>query len=1269
MHDPTEPDLPTTSPIKKGDPFDVGFYTTSSLTTGVAIHSNTNRWEQDKRGQFTGITVKDEGTNEGTEDTITSLNFTGDGVSVTRADNSDEVNVAVTGGSGGSSETAEQIKSKLETLSGPDRLAGSAVKDAQFISQETTPTDLTPYVNGQVLRVQPPPTDDNPDPEGEWLEIRGADAGKLHSFGADFVADPANPAENTLIIGSQLSYGVSFTTSRFGNLYTADRGKPYTASNAPVRSMIIELTVTRLPSTGVPLAFSSSLTCTIPKSDLASAPNSIWGRYYDGPPGSGDEVDTVEMVKSADNPAHTYHTYTEKTGSSVTAVITDILSIKYFNLFTASPQTSDQTSNPLELHSPKATVEIDPPAAEWARVGQPRPIGAVPSQRFTVQRTQRNITVGNYRLIDKSSDISNIPIIGGLYGKAELEDGSIFYGAISVPTLSQTSTNTIKFYRIANNSDNTDYALHEVTPDTGVTIPTDFPLSGYLMRETHDHKVLVIGGRTDTSNRNHNNHSMFVLSVNPTTNKITNIRKLNSTINVASDAQLNSISAESLSLFKNTSGDFFILYYANLTGARDEHHYNFYKLVIAEQSDTLISLISVGSNASGFTNSTLGTPNSYQRGVIADMIEKTNHSYAFLFMINTQGRSVYIGIKVKNSDLTTTNGTFGRYTDTNQNVFTSYLLNTNSRFLDGTTFVGGYRYEKIDVTLTDEDGDQDTFRNEFIGTITRTLLATLPQYRDDRPTPTLRNYGQYAYTDNSTGDIKVILTRSVFGGDTNYDGIKITAEIVFPVTGDIQTVISRRLLDSATFDTANAVFIRDELKSLTGDNKLSVNDLKDDNFRRVSTLPAESSSSEGEWVYVPADYTASNGVNITPQSFAGTELDPATDSDAAAGIGSRGWYAKADAGFTFGEIHPPLPDDFVLISDQRVYVKRNTQTNLSKLHLGTTEYTLTRTAQAAGTKLNSNPAYASHLPDVDYYTISGGLPDEDWDDLRFETTTAGTFIPAGATITKGLYEFKNNDWSRAGFYAPPLDPSKPFKIAVEEDRPGTRADKNLAFVASGSTFTNTSPFPHVLRLTYNNGSTDTGTYQRWTIFVDLEGGQPSKTPSRLKIGSVYYSFSYFETDAGQAVYRTPVVATAQRVASARTVNAMNVQWDDGEWAGQTGETSVLKTINKETLESLSNALKAVHSPPFNPKLGQRIEMLNDLSISGGAVMTAKHGTGGPFIGYAKASIVTAGAYGTLVPDNENFVGLQSFANQASAGMRQIPLPLLQRPVIQQILLA
>ena len=50
--------------------------------------------------------------------------------------------------------------------------------------------------------------------------------------------------------------------------------------------------------------------------------------------------------------------------------------------------------------------------------------------------------------------------------------------------------------------------------------------------------------------------------------------------------------------------------------------------------------------------------------------------------------------------------------------------------------------------------------------------------------------------------------------------------------------------------------------------------------RRVSTLPSESSSLEGEQCYLTANYTKDNGINITPQLFAGTELDSVTNSDA-----------------------------------------------------------------------------------------------------------------------------------------------------------------------------------------------------------------------------------------------------------------------------------------------------------------------------------------------------------------------------------------------------
>ena len=593
--------------------------------------------------------------------------------------------------------------------------------------------------------------------------------------------------------------------------------------------------------------------------------------------------------------------------------------------------------------------------------------------------------------------------------------------------------------------------------------------------------------------------------------------------------------------------------------------------------------------------------------------------------------------------------------------------------------------------------------------------------------------------------------------------------------------------------------------------------------RRVTELPAEASSLDRETVYLTADYTKSTGINITPQLFAGTELDSVTNPDAPSGIGTQGWYRKSDAGFTFGEINPDLPSDFILISDKRIYVADDTQTNLAKIFLGTTEYTLTRVDQT-NTKLFSSPGPAGpNNPLVDYYTIGGtGLPASgDWDDLRFETvgvtqgivrdsakdittnrrgkltisgttlwvergtgqrsgqllayntstrardsnkdisissgdvqaiisdsttlwwydsqayqfrepntfgayntttlardsskdiiisrtgnytcgtlyentifmtdgstayafnksdgsrdsskdisigsgswtdctndgttlwfidntsnyarayvastrardsgkdinlgsggwygvanngtnlwfsfyefdseTTTSTYalraytlpstlppetIPPLINIPKGNYENRNTDWAKSEFDAPEVQSDKDFKIAVEEQRPGTRQDQNLAFVASGSTFTTTNPFPGIIRITYNNLSTDTDTYQRYTVFVPLDGFEDSKAPHLLKIGSVNYALSYLETETNQAVYRSSVVKSTERIASASTISAMNVQALDNSWFGETGGGKFLKTINKHDLSTFTNSIQGVHALPGSPHEGR-----------------------------------------------------------------------------------
>ena len=231
-----------------------------------------------------------------------------------------------------------------------DALAGGDGGGGQTLTALVAlPTDLSSYANGQVLRVQPPVP-----MRGQWYEILGADAGELHSFQTLFEADSNNPAQNTWVVGTDLNYGYSSFGDVFGELRTADGGQALTPAATPVMRMEIEQEVATVTANvgGNIYSFNSTYTLLIRKTDLTSAPATIFARYYTGPPADDNQVATVQFTKGTDNPAHAYHTYLDMSGADITTE--QILSIKYFNLFTSNPATGDQTSNPLELHDSKS---------------------------------------------------------------------------------------------------------------------------------------------------------------------------------------------------------------------------------------------------------------------------------------------------------------------------------------------------------------------------------------------------------------------------------------------------------------------------------------------------------------------------------------------------------------------------------------------------------------------------------------------------------------------------------------------------------------------------------------------------------------------------------------------------------------------------------------------------------------------------------------------------------------------------------------------------
>ena len=570
------------------------------------------------------------------------------------------------------------------------------------------------------------------------------------------------------------------------------------------------------------------------------------------------------------------------------------------------------------------------------------------------------------------------------------------------------------------------------------------------------------------------------------------------------------------------------------------------------------------------------------------------------------------------------------------------------------------------------------------------ISALTNQYTTDARTSGQSNYSTIFANQLTNGDIYTLATRNIFNGGTTRQSYKNTGFFFIPVSGDIQTTITRSfssLLQNlsghevsvgATLPTASIsgdthVFDQDVASGLDwldtdGTTALTSAELGDwavyngskwvkkdfdvsgHSPQLVNRLPTTALSKDGENVFVTDDYDEDNGFDITPQNFTNTEIG-------GEGYGSRGWYSDPQLDYDVGRLSPDDSEieDVYLISDTMVLVKTGTLNQLTHITYGSTECALTRGM--------TNVAVSG--PDqrkIDQWGIASGcVPAGDWDDVRFKKSD-GTYIPALVQIKKGLYSYLNSDWVESGFYAKRAQPDKDWTIAVEEERPGTRQDKNLPFVASGSNQTTTTPFPGVLRITYNNTSTETELYQRYSVNVPLDGFEDSKAPSVLDIGTINYSLSYFETDAGQAIYRTPKVKSTDVQTSAGTRNGMNVGFLDGTWAGQSATQRTRRTVTKSDLATAVNSARGVHRLPTNPSEGDRVELLNDLTIQGGAVMTAAESAGstqagvnidGLFTGYEVDSRydngATGGDLGSLDPVNASFAGLVSFSNARASG--------------------
>ena len=674
----------------------------------------------------------------------------------------------------------------------------SSEGDGRFIALETTPTDLRSYANGQVLRVNTPAP-------GKWLEVQGADANERHSFRTVFEADSANPAQATWAVGTDLNYGYSSFGDVFGKLYTADGGKAFTVSNTPIMRMEIEQEVaTVTPNVGGNIyGFTTTYTLLIRKTDLATAPATIYVRYYTGPPASGNQVTTVQFNKGADNSAHAYHTYIDSSGADINTE--DILSIKYFSLFTSNPPTGDQTSNPLQLHDAKSLEEIDKPAV------------GLRNTSVSVDVTQRIVNIGRIKSVDKSAawrtqGLQRSPHLNGYQGymnytRLASGDPMITLGGSAQQNGSLFANDTgPKFYKLQFSSDKTDLTVTEITLDTGVAYPANFPIYRFKTHTLPDGKVLVMGGAFHNPTASYYLHreyntKFYILTINETTNKITNIRTLSHVLTASWGNLYNKMSAFNLS-----NGDVVIFSYSqrliengSTNSDKTSRRVNLIKLTIGETTDSIVTLLNnviaetfvSGFDSEGNTNGSTDNIEAFK------LIKKTNYYYLLIYANRLKENVVRVGEGIVKFPINNPTSATYRVAENSSIRFgrdyVATLLNGDLiYFLNRTNPPNSYSILKSSISISEVNAPEATENPSPVNSLLNTHSYFVRTYTTDEGTPRTLFYTTLWTFVSRDGSLGILRSNRQYDGGSSIVWQGLSGYWYVDIEGDTQVVVNRQ---------------------------------------------------------------------------------------------------------------------------------------------------------------------------------------------------------------------------------------------------------------------------------------------------------------------------------------------------------------------------------------------------------------------------------------------------------------------------------------------
>ena len=232
----------------------------------------------------------------------------------------------------------------------------------------------------------------------------------------------------------------------------------------------------------------------------------------------------------------------------------------------------------------------------------------------------------------------------------------------------------------------------------------------------------------------------------------------------------------------------------------------------------------------------------------------------------------------------------------------------------------------------------------------------------------------------------------------------------------------------------------------------------------------------------------------------------------------------------------------------------------------------------------------------------------------FTATKAVTAYPEASlygyrTMSKARLQAETLD-------APAGDAERSFNVVVSERQPAAVRLETLTFEEDDtdqSLYEVEEPFTGITSIAFDARTGD----QQYKYQVRMPSGaaQGGGIPVAMKVGSLDYSLAPSSLGGGDvAVFVTPAVASAARVSDSTLKRQIDVRYANGSWANGV-VASEPRTLTNTQLKHALGAPHNVAAFPADPALGQRVNLVRQVTITGWGILSAELTASANFAGW------------------------------------------------------